>query len=454
MQLAQEALVPLHSVEAEMCTLGSMILKEQAVEQVFAILQEEDFYLPSHRFIFRAIFELTAHNRPVDLISLKLTLSEQSHLTDVGGENYLIHLAEFVPSAANATYYANQVLSRSLARKLDSAGHDIIKVAHESDMDADDKIDRAERLVFEVGDRRLGRDFVHIQPLTKDYMLEVDTLMEFNEPTLGLRSGFHDLDELTTGFYPGDFVIIAARPSMGKTSLVLRMAWHVAEREKQSVAIFSLEMGANQLTRRFASMISQISPGVLKRPNLDIKDYKKLADACETMYDLPIYIDESSDISPLEMRGKCRRLKREHGLGLIIVDYLQLMQGSKKTENRTQEISEIARSLKGMSKELGVPVIALSQLNRGVESRENKRPQLSDIRESGSIEAEADLVMFIYRDDYYKDRERPDEANTDPYRVEVAEILIAKHRNGPTGTIKLGFIPGFAKFENLKEGSY
>jgi replicative DNA helicase len=454
MHMAQDALVPLHSVEAEMCTLGSMILKEQAVEQVFAILKEDDFYLPSHRLIFSAIQDLAAHNRPVDLMSLKLTLSEKGHLMEVGGDNYLIHLMEFVPSAANATYYANQVLGRSLSRKLDSAGHDIIGVAREADMEADDKIDRAERLVFEVGNRRLGRDFVHIQPLTKDYMLEVDTLMEFNEPTLGLQSGFHDLDELTTGFYPGDFIIIAARPSMGKTSLVLRMAWHVAEREKQSVAIFSLEMGANQLTRRFASMISQISPGILKRPNLDMKDYKKLADACETMYDLPIYIDESSDISPLEMRGKCRRLKREHGLGLIVVDYLQLMQGSKKTENRTQEISEIARSLKSMAKELGVPVIALSQLNRGVESRDNKRPQLSDIRESGSIEAEADIVTFIYRDDYYKDREHPDEANTDPYRVEVAELLIAKHRNGPTGTVKLGFIPGYAKFENLKEGSY
>jgi replicative DNA helicase len=454
MQLAQEALAPLHSVEAEMCTLGSMMLKEQAAEQVFGILTEEDFYLPSHRHIFRAMYDLSSRSRPIDLISLKLTLTEQGHLGDIGGENYLIHIGQFVPSASNATYYANQVLSRSLARKLNSAGHDIVAIAQEAEMDSDDKIDRAERLVFEVGNRRLGRDFVHLQPLTKEYMLEVDTLLEFNQPSLGLQCGFHDLDELTTGFYPGDFIIVAARPSMGKTSLVLRMAWHVAEREKQTVAVFSLEMGANQLTRRFASMISQISPSILKRPNLEMRDYTKLANACETMYDLPIYIDESSDISALEMRGKCRRLKREHGLGLVIVDYLQLMQGNRKIENRTQEISEIARSLKSMSKELGVPVIALSQLNRGVENRENKRPQLSDIRESGSIEAEADIVMFIYRDDYYKDRENPDEANTDPYRVEVAELLIAKHRNGPTGTVKLGFIPGFAKFENLKEGSY
>jgi replicative DNA helicase len=454
MHLAQDGLVPLHSVEAEMSTLGAMLYSERAIEQVLAIVSEEDFYLPSHRMIFTAMKNLASKSQPIDPISTKLTLIESGHLADVGGENYLINLLEFVPSAANATYYANQVLERSLARKLDAAGHDIIGIAREPDMDADDRIDKAERLIFDVGNKRLGRDFVHINPLTKEYMLEVDTLMEFNEPALGLRSGFHDLDDMTTGFYGGDFVIVAARPSMGKTSLVLRMAWHVAERERQPVAIFSLEMGANQLTRRFASMISNVSPGVLKRPNLEVKEYKKLADACERMYDLPLYIDESSDISALEMRGKCRRLKREHGLGLIIVDYLQLMKGNKKTENRVQEISDIARSLKNMAKELQVPVIALSQLNRSVENRENKRPQLSDIRESGSIEAEADLVMFIYRDDYYKDREKPEEANTDPYRVEVAEILIAKHRNGPVGTVKLGFIPGYAKFENLKEGSY
>lgn len=453
MHLAPEALVPLHSVDAEMSALGSMILKEQAVEQVMQILTEEDFYLPSHRFIFNAIEDLAAHNKPVDLISLKLRLDEKGLLGEVGGVDYLVQLAEFVPSAANAQYYAEQVLERALSRRLDTAGHDIIKISRE-DLAADDKIDKAERAVFEVGNKRLGRDFMHLQPLTKELLVEVDTVLELKQAREGLHSGFYDLDSLTTGFYPGDFIVIAARPSMGKTSLILRMAVDVAQETKKPVAIFSLEMGAIQLTRRIASMISQVSPAALRRPDLKVADYKKLIDACENMYDLPIYIDESSDVSPMEVRGKCRRLKREHGLSLVIVDYLQLMRSSKKTENRTQEISEIARSLKGMAKELGVPVIALSQLNRGVENRDNKRPQLSDIRESGSIEAEADLVIFIYRDDYYKDREHPEEANSDPERLEVAELLIAKHRNGPTGTVKLGFFPGYAKFENLKEGTY
>jgi replicative DNA helicase len=454
MQLATEALVPLHSVDAEMSTLGSMILKEQAAEEVFGILTEDEFYLPAHRQIFRAMRDLTAENKPIDLVSLKIALLAKGVLGSVGGEDYLIQLAEFVPSAANAAFYANTVLDKALVRRLNTAGHGIVKVAQEADGDADDKIDEAERMIFEVGNKRLGRDFMDMQVLTRNYMMDVDTLMETNTPILGTRSGIWDLDDLTTGFYGGDFIIIAARPSMGKTSLVLRMAQFVAEKERKSVAIFSLEMGAHQLARRFASMISQVSPSVLKKPDLRIDQYKKLVDACETMYELPIYIDESSDISAIEMRGKCRRLKREHGLGLIIVDYLQLMKGNKRTENRVQEISDIARSLKSMAKELDVPVIALSQLNRAVESRDNKRPQLSDIRESGSIEAEADLVMFIYRDDYYKDREHPEEANTDPERVEVAELLIAKHRNGPTGTVKVAFMPGYAKFENLKEGSY
>ena len=285
-----------------------------------------------------------------------------------------------------------------------------------------------------------------------DFMIDMDTLVVTGEPILGVPSGYFDLDRLTTGFYGGDFVIVAARPSMGKTSLVLNVALNVAKKVPGNVAFFSLEMSGKQLARRIAAMVSGVSSSVLKKSDLKPDSYRRLSEACETMYDLPIYIDESSDISGLEMRGKCRRLKREGGLSLIVVDYLQLMRGSRRTENRVQEISEIARSLKSMAKELDVPVIALSQLNRSVESRENKRPQLSDIRESGSIEAEADLVMFIYRDEYYKSRENPEEfsqeRNVD--HVEESEIIIAKHRNGPVGTVKLGFQASFARFVNLK----
>jgi replicative DNA helicase len=450
MRIATEELVPLHSVDAEMSTLGSMILKEQAAEEVFGILNEDDFYLPSHRMIYKAMRQLLNNNRPIDIISLKIELLERGDLASCGGEDYLVQLAEFVPSATNAAYYASIVVEKATLRRLDTAGHEIVKIVRDNDEgSADDKLDRAEALVFEVGNKRLGKDFIEMRRLAKDYMLDMDTLVETGQPLLGTPSGFTDLDGMTTGFYGGDFIIVAARPSMGKTSLVLSFALNVAARVPGNVAVFSLEMSGKQLARRMASMLSGVNGNVLKKADLSPSTYRKLSDACEHMYDLPIYIDESSDVSGLDMRGKCRRLKREGGLSLVIVDYLQLMRGSRKTENRVQEISDIARHLKAMAKELDVPVIALSQLNRGVENRENKRPQLADIRESGSIEAEADLVMFIYRDEYYKARENPEEADNNPDRVEAAEIIIAKHRNGPVGTVKLAFQPSFAKFSNL-----
>ena len=274
----------------------------------------------------------------------------------------------------------------------------------------------------------------------------------------GQQVGFTDLDRITSGFYPGDFVIIGARPAMGKTSLALDMALNVAKeivkQEKLgSIAVFSLEMSSIQLVRRMASMISGVSMTVLKTGKITNAHYKDLADGCEALYELPIYIDDASDVTPLEMRGKCRRLKAERGLSLVIVDYLQLMKGSRRTENRVQEISDIARSCKSMAKELGCPVIALSQLNRSVESREDKRPQLSDIRESGSIEAEADVVMLLYREAYYKAKEEHRDIPWNPDDVEVAEIIVAKHRNGPTGIVKLGFQPAFARYKNLYQGA-
>lgn len=440
----------LYNLEAEMSVLGSVIIREQSAEPVFAILIDNDFFHPAHREIFKAMQQLSINYKPIDLVTLKDELAARGKLQDVGGEDYLIQIAESVPSAANAAYYANIVKDRAMVRNLNSAGQEIVKITLDSEKEPDEKLNEAESLVFQVGNQRLGKDFERLTSLTKDFMVDLDNLLDTGEPTLGAPSGFYDLDQMTTGFYGGDLTIVAARPSMGKTSLVLKIALNVARKiPDQNVAIFSLEMSGRQLARRLVSMQSQISSNVLKRSDLGIDVYKKLADACEYLYDLPIYIDESSDISGLEMRGKCRRLKREGGLSLVIVDYLQLMRGSKKTENRVQEISEIARSLKSLAKELDVPVIALSQLNRSVENRENKRPQLSDIRESGSIEAEADLVMFIYRDNYYKARENPDEADLDPDRTEVAEVIIGKHRNGPIGTVEMAFQPKFALFENL-----
>jgi replicative DNA helicase len=336
-------------------------------------------------------------------------------------------------------------------RKLESAGRDIIGIVQTPDeQSTEDKVDRAEQLIFEVGRNQLGKDFKHVRTLAKEFFVDVDKLIETGVPTLGTPSGFYDLDGMTTGFYGGDFIIVAARPSMGKTSLVLDFALNVAKKQQGNVAVFSLEMSSMQLVRRMTSMLSGVTAHALKRPTLSRDDYEALADACETLYSLPIYIDDSSDVSGLEIRGKCRRLKADGGLAMVMVDYLQLMRSSRKTENRVQEISDIARSLKALSKELDVPVIALSQLNRGVEAREDKRPMLSDIRESGSIEAEADMVMFIYRDAYYKAKELNSEQVYDPDRTEEAEIIIAKHRNGPTGKVILGFQPTYARFRNIK----
>ncbi len=446
-----DELSPIRSIEAEMCALGTMLLSERAAEEVVTILGPDDFYQPSHKTIFQAIRQLISNAKPVDLVTLRDELTARNQLQQVGGTDYLIQIMESVPSAVNASSYAKIVLDKATMRRLEDAGRQIVGVVRDSEItDADDKVDKAEQLVMEVGRRRLGKDFQHIQSLAKEFFLDVDHIIETGEPMIGTSTGYYDLDGITTGFYPGDFVIVAARPSMGKTALVMNFALNVARRNLGNVAVFSLEMSGQQLVRRLVSMISSVSSGALKKTSLSESDYQKLADACELLYSLPIYIDDSSDVSGMEMRGKCRRLKQDGGLAMVMVDYLQLMRSSKRTENRVQEISEIARSLKALAKELQVPVIALSQLNRSVESRDNKRPMLSDIRESGSIEAEADLVMFIYRDQYYKEKEQVVDADHDPERVEEAEIIIAKHRNGPTGMIKLGFQPQYARFLNLK----
>lgn len=445
---------PAQNVEAEMCVLGSMVLSERAAIEVTQILVAEDFYVPAHREIYNACKRLLDNSRAIDLVTLRDELNARANLASVGGIEYLVQIAESVPTASNALYYAGIVQDKSTLRNLESAGHEIIKVVRDPEGLAEEKVDRAEQLIFQVGQKRLGSYFAPVQTLARDFFDDVDKLMETGEPTLGTLSGYTDLDNVTTGFYGGDFVIVAARPAMGKTSLVMNFALNVARSNDGAVAVFNLEMSGKQLVRRMIATLAQVPMGALKQANLHPNDYQKLADACDDMYSLPIYIDDSSDVSPTQMRGKCRRLKAEKGLSLVIVDYLQLMQGSdnkRGPENRTQEISAIARSLKSMAKELDVPVIALSQLNRAVESREDKRPMLSDIRESGSIEAEADMVMFIYRNEYYRRREAGREQELNPHAAEVAELIIGKHRNGPTGTVLLGFQPAYTRFTLLDE---
>jgi replicative DNA helicase len=456
-----EDLVPLYSYEAEMSTLGSMLLSERAAEEVVTILEDHDFYRPSHRLIYKAMKQLIHQHKPIDLVTLRDELMARGNLADIGGEDYLVQVAEFVPSPANSGYYAGIVLDKATMRRLEEASHQIRGVVHDPDIGTvDEKVDRAEQLIFEVGRKQLGKYFQPVRSLAKEFFVDVDNIVESGKPMSGLKVGFFDLDRMTTGHYAGDFVVIGARPAMGKTSLVLDFALNVAKdlvrnEQRGSVAIFSLEMSSIQLVRRMASMLSGVSSGVLKQDKpISDRQYEALADACETLYGMPIFIDDASDVSPLEMRGKCRRLKAEHGLSLVIVDYLQLMRGSKRTENRVQEISEIARACKSMAKELEIPVIALSQLSRAVENRDDKRPQLSDIRESGSIEAEADLVMLLYRDSYYKAKEehRPEVEASD--EVQEAEVIIAKHRNGPTGKVILGFQPSYARYRNLDRTSY
>jgi replicative DNA helicase len=454
-QSISEELIPLHSVEAEMSALGSMLYGERAADEVFAILDDEDLYRPAHREIFRAMRQLQRESKAIDLVTLKQELVRRGQLEDVGGEEYLIRVAEFVPSPANASHYAKIVLENATLRSLEHAGHEIVKVVRDHDLSTDEKVDAAEREVYEVGGKRLGKDFAPMRDLARDVLLDIDSIVESGEETLGLTSGFGDLDALTTGFYGGDLVIVAARPSMGKTSFKLSMALAAARAEpEKAVAVFSLEMSSKQIARRLVSMKAKVSSGVMKKPNLHKSTLVRLTDACEELYSLPLYIDETSDVSGFEILGKCRRLKRERGLSLVVVDYLQLMRANRKSENRVQEVSDIARSLKALAKELDVPVIAGSQLSRNVENRENKVPQLSDIRESGSIEAEADMVMFIYREEYYKQRESREENpeyRNDPDHAEQADIIIAKHRNGPTGVVKLAFQPAYALFSPSAE---
>ncbi len=456
--MALDDRVPLYSLEAEMSTLGAMLLSDRAAEEIVTILSEDDFYRPAHGLVFKAMKQLIHNHKPIDTVTLEEELKARGQLSDSGGPNYILELANYTPSASNSNYYAQIVLDKATLRRLEQTGREIVGVVHDPELgDVGDKVDKAEQLVFEVGRKQLGKYFTSVRSLAKEFFVDVDNIVESGEPMAGLKVNFTDLDKVTSGFYPGDFVIIGARPAMGKTSLVLDFAINVARKIVQdeaegSVAIFSLEMSSIQLVRRMASMISGVSMSVLKTGKITDDHYRRLADGCETLYELPIFIDDASDVTPLEMRGKCRRLKAERGLSLVVIDYLQLMKGSRRTENRVQEISDIARSCKSMAKELGCPVVALSQLNRSVESREDKRPQLSDIRESGSIEAEADLVMLLFREAYYKAKEEQRDIPWNPDEVEEADVIIAKHRNGPTGVVKLGFQPAYARYRNLHRG--
>ncbi len=454
MALRTEDFVPLHSLEAEMSTLGSMLLSGRVAQEIAEILNDDDFYRPAHREIFRTMAELVRRNQPIDIVTMKQSLEDRESLPDVGGLDYLLQLAEYVPSPANGMHYARIVLDKSVLRNLEDAGRKIVGIVHESDgVTANEKVDQAEKALFEVGAKQLGKEFEHVSKLATEFFVEVDKVISTGEPIRGVPSGFTELDKITNGFFPGDLVIMGARPAMGKTALMLDLALNAARQGKGNVAIFSLEMTGVQLVKRMIAMVSGISSSVFGNPDIPIYTYQKLVDACEVLTDLPIHIDDSTDVNSVQVRGKSRRLATNGGLSMVVVDYLQLMGSVRRIENRAQEVAEITRGLKNLAKELKVPVVALAQLNRQLENRDDKRPTLADIRESGSIEAEADVVLFLHREDYYKARDRKaGDIPPDPDHVEQAEIIVAKHRNGPTGTAVLGFQPAYMRYRNLHLG--
>jgi replicative DNA helicase len=437
--------VPPQNIEAEQSTLGSMMLDKLAAERVLEILRPEDFYREAHQRIFSAMWHLAERGEPVDLVTLTDELRSRGQLEAVGGISYLTTLLDTVPTAANAEYYARIVRDHAILRGLIQAAAEITKAAYEPTEDVATILDRAEQAIFSVARSRGERT---LRPVGELAIEAWERLSQQSEGGLvGIPTGFRGLNAQTAGLQPADLIIIAARPSVGKTAFALSLAVTAAKSGRGPVAIFSLEMSDLQLAMRMLCAEARVSAHRLRAGNPHDEDWAKLAAALDVLSELPIYVDDSSDLTPLQIRAKCRRLAASHGLGMVIVDYLQLMTSHSRAENRNQELSIIARSLKAMAKEFNVPVVALSQLSRAVEKREDKRPMLSDLRESGAIEAEADLVAFLHRPSYY---ERPDEKTQDGTVPEDVEIIIAKHRNGPTGVVKVGFIKEYACFVDIE----
>lgn len=443
-----KAKIPPHSLEAERSLLGALLLDNKSFDDIVSIVIEDDFYLPAHRNIFAAIFTLLSKNSPCDILTLTDHLTAISLLQDSGGESYIYEIANNTPSASNIKAYANIVKERSVLRSILVASADIAKLAYNSDgRDARELLNQAEQTIFNVGDKREDPNGMQrVADVLTIATERIDRLFHQGEDVTGTPTGFDDLDELTAGFHPGDLVIIAGRPAMGKTSFVMNIAEHAALSAKKPIIIFSLEMSSESLVMRMLSSLGRIDQNRLKTGKLNDDDWPRLTSAVSMLADAPIFIDETPSLSPAEMRAKVRRISRQEGeLGLVVVDYLQLMQVPGMRENRTMEISEISRSLKLIAKEAKVAVVAGSQLNRGLEQRQDKRPIMSDLRESGAIEQDADLIGFIYRDEVY---------NPDTEDKGIAEVIIGKQRNGAIGKIKLTFLGQYTRFENYAREIY
>jgi replicative DNA helicase len=441
-QLPQTAPVPPQNLEAEESVLGAMMLAPGAIGAVSEILDAGDFYRESHAKIYRAALALYAKGEPVDAITLVDELEERGELEDAGGRVRLHELAALVPATANAAHYARIVREMATLRGLIEAGSEVARLGWERPGETTDLVDRAEQIIFELSQQRVTSEFTHIEQLLKESFERITALYEAGADVTGVPSGFRDLDRLTSGFQAGNLIIVAARPSMGKSALGLCIAANLGVRYETPVALFTLEMSKSEVTQRLMCSEAKVESQRLRTGKLAVDDWPRLTAACDKLAKAPIYVDDTGSITMMELRSKARRLKsKEPRLGLIVVDYMQLMTSGTTAENRVQEVSQISRSLKVLARDLDVPILAMSQLSRAVEQRHDKRPILSDLRESGSIEQDSDLVLFIYRDEYYAGEESEHKG--------LAELILAKHRNGPTGTEKLSFMGRYAKFADL-----
>jgi replicative DNA helicase len=428
-------------MDAEQSVLGSMLLDKEAVAAAAEVLRSEDFYSDAHKEIYEAILDIYDRGTPVDLVTLAEALRQRGTLESVGGGIYISDLSMSVPSTANVRYYIRIVEEKATLRRLIAASGDIMQESYEASEDLDIIIDHAEKKIFDISQRKNNQAFEPIKTILLDTYSKIEELTKNKGKIVGVSTGFRDFDMRTSGLNPSDFILIAARPSMGKTSFAINIAQNAAIQSNVPVAVFSLEMSKDQLVQRMLSSEASIELQKIRSGDLTEDDWIKLVHAATPLSQAPIFIDDTPGISVMEVRSKARRLKLEHGLGLIVIDYLQLMSGRGKTESRQQEVSEISRSLKALARELNVPVVTLSQLSRGPEARQDHRPMLSDLRESGAIEQDADIVIFLYRDEYY---------NPDSEKKNIAEAIIAKQRNGPTGTVELVWLGQFTKFASYE----
>lgn len=434
------AKIPPHSIEAEQSVLGAMLLDREAIVSACELIRPEDFYKDAHREIFEAMLELYEKGEPVDLVTLTEQLKQRNTLEAAGGVEYLTDLSSSVPTIANVSYYAKIVQEKAFLRKLIRICSEIMEKSYDAKEDVSHIIDQAEKGIFDLSQKRSSRAFIPLKEVLVASFNKIEELYNTKGMLTGLPTGFTDIDNKTSGMQKSDLILVAARPSMGKTAFALNIAQYAALKAGASVAIFSLEMSKEQLVNRMICAEANIDSHKLRTGNLGEEDWPRLADAVARLAKANIYIDDTPGITVAEMRSKCRRLKTEKGLDLVLIDYLQLMQSSNRAESRQQEISEISRSLKALAREMDCPVLALSQLSRAPEMRSEHRPMLSDLRESGAIEQDADVVMFLYRDEYY---------HPDTEKKGIAEVILAKQRNGPTGTVELVWMDKYTKFADL-----